>query len=257
MMEVCIGLLLLTPFVYYGLAIHYYIKKKELRTFLQLVIFPIPIMAFIGFILYESFKDPSFFDLTSKIFLGATIPVGIGIIAHICYERDRSLFTLLTRLPASCILIMTPLFLLHPELLDTFGILSFTIAGVLMGTYGYVTFYKGRRIGLIYGYLAIIFFVIAPVVCIAISIAYFELLKDNIIYRRSNWGESSCHDIGFPIFFIREGFIRPFLFATGYTGIMGIVAAIRKKTLEKRVRRERLIPKEFDRVLEGKGDEDG
>ena len=121
-----------------------------------------------------------------------------------------------------------------------------------MGSYGYIKFYKGKKIGLVYGYLAILFFVVAPVVCMAISIAYFETLKDNVIYRRSSWGHESCHDIAFPIFVFQEGFIKPFLFSTGYAGIMGIVAAVRRKTLEKELRGEGLIPEDFDEVLKGK-----
>jgi hypothetical protein len=257
MIEICFAMIILIPLVYYGIGIHYYLKRKDYRPFLQLIIFPIPIMAFAGVMVYGILEDPDNFDIAIRVFLFATIPIGIGILAHQGYQRDLSRLSLITRTPASIILILSPLFLINPDLLKTYGTISFMLAGTLLGTYGYIIYYKGKKVGLIYGYMAILFFVLAPLVCMAISIAYFELLKDNIIYRRSDWGRVSCHDIGLPIFFFQDELIRPILYAAGYTGIMGVIAAIRKNALEKKVRKDGLIPKEYDQILEGKGDEDG
>lgn len=256
-MEACFLIFLLSPFIFYGIAIYLYSNKKELRTFLQMVIFPLPIVVIIGFFLYEMFQDPDLYQDAVKVVIWFSVPVGIGIIGHIIYEKDLSRFSFLTRVPAAILLIAAPFLVLEPEILEIAGPVVFGVAGALMGTYGYIKFYKGKKIGLVYGYLAILFFVVAPVVCMAISIAYFETLKDNVIYRRSSWGSESCHDIAFPIFVFQEGFIKPFLFSTGYIGIMGIVAAVRKKTLEKELREEGLIPEEFDEVLKGKEPKNG
>ena len=54
----------------------------------------------------------------------------------------------------------------------------------------------------------------------------------------------------------KEGFIKPLLFSAGYLGLMGIVAGIRKKALEKELRKEGLIPEEFDKVLKAKEKDD-
>ncbi len=252
MIELCLLLILASPFIYYGVAINYYLKNKEARTFLQLVVFPLPAMVFISFLLYELFKSPGHYDKLINILIWITVPIGLGIIVHAIFEKDLSRFSFLTRIPSALILMFIPFLIFEPDLFEMIAPWAFAVAGALMGIYGYVKFYKGKKIGLLYGYLAIFFFVAAPLICMAISIAYFEIAKDNVIYRRSSWGSESCHDVAFPIFILEEGFIKPLLFSAGYLGLMGIVAGIRKKTLEKELRKEGLIPEEFDKVLKAK-----
>ncbi|MEA3559584.1 MAG: hypothetical protein U9R75_10055 [Candidatus Thermoplasmatota archaeon] len=255
MIEFCCLLFLLSPIIYFATAIVIYFKKKEARGFIQMVVFPLPFALFVGMLLYGSYTEPENFRFLTHLLIGASIFAGIGVITHQLIDKDRKRLSMLTRMPASILLIGTPFLLLVPEIFAKVAPISYVIIGALLGIFGYIRYYQGKKIGLVYAYSAILFFVAAPLVSLVISYIYFDMMKDNVIYRRAYWGDVTCHDIGYPVIFFQEEFIKPFLFSSGYLGLMGIVAYIRKYLLKRKMGREGLIPKEYDEVLKGNLDE--
>ncbi|MBN1539449.1 MAG: hypothetical protein JW939_04835 [Candidatus Thermoplasmatota archaeon] len=252
MIEFCFLLVLFSPLLYYAVAIVVYFKKKESRAFMQMVVFPLPFVFLIGFLLYNGYENPEHFRELSYVLMAVSIFTGLGIITHQLIDRERELLSLLTRMPASFLLLATPITMLVPGLFLKVAPFSYVVIGALMGIFGYIRYYQGKKRGLLYAYSAILFFVAAPLVSLVISYIYFDMIKENVIYRRAYWGDVTCHDIGYPVIFFQEEFIKPFLFSSGYLGLMAIVSSVRKYLLREKMKKDGTIPKEFFEVIEEK-----
>ncbi|MBN1390506.1 MAG: hypothetical protein JXA22_07685 [Candidatus Thermoplasmatota archaeon] len=250
MIEFCFLMLLFSPLIYYAVAISIYFKKRESRAFMQMVVFPLPFVFLIGFLLYNGYEDPQYFRSLSYVLMAVSVFAGLGIIAHQLIDRDRKLLSLLTRIPASFLLLATPITMLEPELFLTVAPFSYVVIGALMGIYGYIRYYQGKKVGLLYAYCAILFFVAAPLVSLVISYIYFDMVKENVIYRRAYWGDVTCHDMAYPVIFFQEEFVKPLLFSSGYLGLMAIVSSVRRYVLREKMKKDGSIPKEFFDMME-------
>ena len=128
----------------------------------------------------------------------------------------------------------------------------FFIAGIIIGVYGFTDYYNGNKIGLLYVYSSIVFMIIVPVIALAIIKLYSTYISDEIIYKRAYDGWVSCHLAAAPTLLDQESFVFPTIFSAGYTGFIGILTAIRKDLLEKKLKKEKIIPKEFDEIINNK-----
>jgi len=136
-------------------------------------------------------------------------------------------------------------------------IVLFIIVGIPLGIYGYLTYYKGERHGLLYIYGSILFMVIAPIIAFAITFLYLENIKDEIIYRRASYGWVTCHlpaGLGPLTIFGNKELKYPAIFSMGYLGFLGLMTVIRKHFLKIKLTKNGIIPKEFFDILNSKED---
>lgn len=243
------------PIIYYLIAGIVYVKKKSTRGFMLMVVFPLPIIFVSAVILYNGFRDPeNYLDfLRVMIFLSAF--VGIGVLGHCIHDRKERNWLLWIRLIAGSGLLLSPILILFPDYYSTVMLGAYLLCGGLLGIYGYISYYSGKKIGILYAYASIIYIVFMPLVAIAISSIYFEVAKDEFIYRRSPDRWVTCHLPALPLPPDEELGI-PIVYTSGYLGLMGLVAAIRKSRLKARMKKDGIIPEGFEEIEKGEDDEE-
>lgn len=238
-------------------SIIYYVKRKEARRFIQIVVFPLPIALFIAIILFAYGGDVTSYNNLVSILIIISVVFGVLVLFHIIMDvmKKRSIL-IHVRLTASLILIFNPLLLYFPKAYWLM-IVFYVFCGILLGIYGYFTFYRGERHGLLYVYGSILFIIIAPIIALAITILYFEYIKDETIYRHAYYGWVSCHLPAGPTpvdLFGEKEIQYPALFSLGYLGFMGILSKIRKSYLQKKLKKNGTIPDEFDKIINSEED---
>jgi len=220
-----------------------------------MVIFPLPIIFVSAVILYNGYRDQkNYLDfLRIMVFLSAFI--GIGVLTHCIYDRKERNWLLWIRFIAGAGLVLSPILILFPDYYSTIMLSTYLLCGGLLGIYGYISYYSGKKIGLLYAYTSIIYMVFIPLVAIAISSIYFEVAKDEIIYRRSPDSWVTCHLPALPIPTDEELGI-PIVYTSGYLGLMGLVASIRRSRLKARMKKDETIPEGFEEIEKGEDDEE-
>jgi hypothetical protein len=173
---------------------------------------------------------------------------GFGVILHCIFDRKKIDWQFNVRVFAAIILILNPILILYQDLHGLL-IALYLFSGMLLGIYGFTNYYNGKKIGLVYIYASLIFMVFVAAIAFALVRMYSEFIKDEIIYYRARDGWISCHLPATPIFISQEEFQIPSIFALCYLGILGLLSAIRKDRLESRLRKEGIIPREFDEII--------
>jgi hypothetical protein len=131
--------------------------------------------------------------------------------------------------------------------------LLFFLSGVLLGIYGFVTYYNGKKIGIAYTYFSIISMVILPIIVINIIEIYNEYIKDEIIYRRASRGWVTCHLPALPVFVEEDRFIESSVLTSIYAIMMGYLALARRERLKSKLKKQGVIPQEYYDILKKEG----
>lgn len=253
MLDFC-GICLFVPIIYYIIAGIWFKKQRSSRTFILLVIFPLPIVYISAYLFYNGFDDPENYRFLVTILTFASVFTGVGVAFHCLLDIKKRDGLFWIRAGAVIFLLFGPLANLFPAYQDTVLLGSMLISGILLGTYGYLSFYSGKRIGLLYTYASIFFVVLGPIIALGLSKIYLEATNDELLYRRSYYGWVSCHLPAIPPIFMEDPEI-PALATSGYLGLGIILQIIRKKILEKKLKNAGIIPPEFYYIREGKDDE--
>jgi len=251
MIETCKICLALVGPLYYAISILAYHQYPSMRRFLLLVIFPLPIALFLGYLLSTYENSENGHEIVIMLLVFISVAVGSAVLSHCLMDLRRKDIWLFLRIIAASMLFITPLLLWFPEFFWAITALFFII-GILFGIYGYFTYYSGKDIGLAYLYGSILFMVIAPVISLIIIRIYNEAMQDEIIYRHSQVYEVTCHQAAIPNPFEEEGFQLPMFFSFGYIGLVGILTGIRKTVLERNLKEKEVIPKEYYEVIKEK-----
>ena len=240
------------PIIYIILCFFIYLKHKSARMFVQMVMIPIPIAIVTTFIILGIYGDEYGYEWLVRILTVSCVAMGMAVLLHTIIDMIRKKrFLIIIRLIAGLILITLPLMLLFTEYYYLMIALLIT-DGVLLGIYGYFSYYKGEKHGLLYIYGSIMFMVIGPAIALMISIIYMENIKDELLYRRYEYGFVSCHDASAPIISDKKEFQLPFVFSFGYLGLIGLLNAIRKSRLRKHLKEKGIIPEDFDKIINGR-----
>ena len=253
MMDICM-ICLMPPLFYYLIAGIIFKKKRSARPFILMVIFPLPIIFFSAYVFYKGFEDPEYYRFFVRSLTAVSVFTGVGVAFHCLLDIKKRDWLFWIRVGAIFFLLLGPLVILIPEFSDTVLLGSMLLSGILLGTYGYLAFYSGKRIGLLYAYASIFFVVIAPLISLAMARIYLESNRDELIYRRPYDGWVSCHLPAIPPIFTEDPDI-PALATSGYLGLGIILQVVRKKLLEKKLKDAGTIPPEFYYIREGKDDE--
>jgi len=240
--------------IFYIIAGIVYAEKKSTRGFMIMVVFPLPIIFVSAVILYNGHRDPEYYLDFLRIMVFLSIFLGIGVLAHCIYDRMERNWLLWIRFIAGAGLVISPILILFPDYYSTIMLCTYLLCGGLLGTYGYISYYSGKKIGLLYAYTSIIYIVFIPLVAIALSSIYFEVARDEIIYRRSPYRWVTCH---LPALLIPgEELSIPIVYTSGYLGLMGLVASIRRSRLKARMKKDGTIPEGFEEIEKGEDDEE-
>jgi hypothetical protein len=229
-------------------------KKRNARPFILLIAFPLPIVFISAYIFYNGFEDPENYRFLVNVLTSVSVFTGVGVVFHCIIDRKKRDVLFWIRASAVVFLLLGPLTILFPELNDTVLLGSMLISGILLGTYGYLGFYSGKRVGILYSYASIFFMVIAPIIALGLAKIYLEATKDELLYRRPYDGWVTCHAPAFPPFFFEDPDI-PALATSGFLGLGIVLQIVRKKILEKKLKNAGVIPPEFYYIREGKDDE--
>ncbi len=253
MLDFC-GICLFIPIIYYVVAGIWFKKNRNSRTFILLVAFPLPIVFFSSYVFYNGFEDAGSYRFLVTILTSVSVFTGVGVVFHCLLDIKKRDGLFWIRAGAVVFLLLGPVAFIFPENHGTVLLGSMLISGILLGTYGYLSFYSGKRIGLLYAYASIFFVVIGPLIALSLSKIYLEATKDELLYRRPHDGWVSCHLPALPPIFTEDPEI-PALATSGYLGLGIILQIIRTKILEKKLKNAGVIPPEFYYIREGKDDE--
>lgn len=253
MLDFC-GICLFIPIIYYVIAGIWFKKQRNSRPFILMVVFPLPIVFFSAYAFYKGFEDAEYYRFLVTVLTSVSVFTGVGVAFHCLMDIKKRDGLFWIRAGAVVFLILGPLAIIFPENHDTVLLGSMLISGILLGAYGYLSFYSGKRIGLLYAYASIFFMVIGPIIALSLARIYLEATKDDLLYRRPYDGWVTCHAPAFPPFFYEDPEI-PALATSGYVGLGIILEIIRKKILEKKLKNAGVIPPKFYYISEGKDDE--
>ena len=244
--SVCLTFLML----YYIIAMALYFRKPEFRRFMHIIVIPLPIAMLITyFFLPEHYTSrPPYYEILAQIVVGLSLFAGIGVLFHCYMDRVKADWLLKIRLVAAILLIINPLLLFYPDIY-LLTIVSYLAAGTLLGIYGFITYYKGQNIGIIYVYFSLAFMVIVPAISFALAMIYFNNIEPDIIYRSAWDGIVTCHLPAMPLIPKPEAFETASIFSAGYAGFIAILTDIRLTRLRKKMESEGTITNEFLEIL--------
>lgn len=244
--------------VYYVVSIIYFVKHKSARRFMLLIGFPLPFAMTLASILFIYGEKLETYETLVRLLIISSVASGMAVLFHCLWDiRKSESFLLIIRLVASFILFLNPLLLYYPSY-KWLMISLYLVSGILLGIYGYITYYKGKKHGLLYTYVSIFFMVLAPVISLAIAILYMKYFKDELLYRYTErW--VTCHEPGGPSavdVLGEKAFMYPAIFSFGYLGFLGLLNEIRKAMLERKLMKDGTIPNEFHEIINSKEDKD-
>jgi len=243
--EMCFGFIL----VYYFVILMIFSRKDIWDTRFHYVLFPLPLAFFIGLMIYDDANKGDIEGLVrSLIFLSSFL--GIGVLVHCYIDRGSNDPLFYLRIVPAIILIFNPLLLYYPDYISLM-IGLFLFSGIMLGTYGSLTVNSGKRYGFVYVYISIIFMVIVPVIAFTIAKVYTDFVDKEILYRRTGYGQATCHAPYIPpVVPRREVIMVPLGFSSIYLAFIGILVKMRKWKLQKAFQRKGIIPDEFQEIIE-------
>ena len=237
-----------------------YVFVKKLRQFILLVLLPVPIAIVTASIFYYYRNDYELYKSIIKYLVLITVLIGGLVLLHTIFDfRKKKLFQLFIRLLASIILILNPLMINTP---DYYWLMIglYIVSGLLLGVYGYSAYYEGKKIGLLYIYVSVLFIIVVPVISLAIMKIYDRYIQDEIIYRGVVDLWVSCHlpvmprESPGPTFLERKEVQYPLIFSIIYFGLVSIMASIRRYRIKRKIKHAGVIPSEFDDIINSKED---
>lgn len=247
LVPICVSVLLF----YYMISIVIYFTQAKNKEFFQMVIFPLPIAIIVLFFYYVSFDldNTNEFNMMATLLITISVMAGAFILYH-CFldhsKRDRFFYG---RLLTSIILILTPLLLYSPDYVS-FMMGLYLICGISLGIYGFHIYFTDKKIGLLYVYTSLVFMVIIPIISFTVAKLYLDNFEPEIIYRRARDNIVTCHLPAPSIIPGPEGFQISILFSGLYIALFGVLSAVRKNRLKKRLKRNGVIPGEFYRIMD-------
>ncbi len=223
-------------------------KNEQWKKLIHAVIIPLPIAFLYASYIYDPDNSAIYSGLIWHLIV-VSVFIGIGVLVHCIADWKQKGPYFYFRFVPSIILLLNPFLLYEPDAYNLMTAL-FLFSGILLGIYGYFTYWEGRTVGLIYLYISLLFMVIIPVISVAIMKIYFDHIKDEIIYYRSRSGFVTCHMPAGPASPPIESLQITGFFSTLYVTLFGILTFFRKRNLGKRLQKRGIIPKEFQEIIE-------
>jgi len=225
----------------------FYTHRKKPELILSLVL-PLPIYFIVGIVLYTYANSIDTYEYAVVALVVMSSFCGLVVLFHSILEFNDKNWMLYIRIISGTILLVNPLILLVPDRMWLI-VVSFVVCGIMLGFYGYYSYYQGKKIGLVYLFGSAFFMIFAPIISLAIMELYKTTIQDVIIYRRSDFHQVSCHDVAFVL---TEEVSSAATTTSLYIFFLVIIAAIRRNLLSVKLRKRKVIPKEFDEIVQEK-----